>query len=102
MIFPETLEDNIQKTDRKLKELALRMEQLESEHQRLLEEMGLTIGSNLPEAEELPPDTRALLENEKKKMQEQLSLMLHTVDPLQTKKCLSEQAGIQSHWLFVR
>lgn len=106
MSLEEKLEEKIQKTKFKMKELSLALERLNQEYHQLLEELASTpeqIKDYLENSENFTPPIWEMLQNEKKKLDDQLNLELSRVrDPLKLKKTFSENGSIQNHWLFVR
>jgi hypothetical protein len=106
MSLEEKLEEKIQKTKLKMKELSLALERLNQEYQQLLDELASTpeqIKDYLENSDNFTPPIWEMLQNEKKKLDDQLNLELSLVrDPLKLKKTFSEKGSIQNHWLFVR
>jgi uncharacterized membrane-anchored protein YhcB (DUF1043 family) len=106
MSIKEKLEEKIQKTERKLNEVAISLKRLDREYQQLLEELALTpeqLSGYVENPDNFSPPIWEYLQNEKKKLDEKLNLELsHVSDPLKTKKTFSERGNIQPHWLFVR
>lgn len=105
MTFKEKLEDKIQKTEKKLLELSLNIKRMDREYQSLLEEMAITPEQiqNAENEKDFSPPIWVQLQNEKKKLDDQLKLELSSlVDLSKTKKTLAERGAIQQHWLFVR
>lgn len=102
----EKLEEKIQRSERKLLELSLHIQRLNSEYQQLLEELDLTpeqlkIFAENPE--NFPPPIWEQLQDEKKQWEACLNLELENVrDANKTKKVIAERGKIQRHWLFVR
>jgi hypothetical protein len=106
MSVKEKLEDKIVKTERRLKEFAIRLKRLDREYQRLLEELALT-PEQLKDFAENPanfdPPIWEQLQNEKKKRDEILTLEIESIpDPNKTKQATSERGKVQQHWLYVR
>lgn len=106
MSTKETLEDKIQRTERKLLELSLMLKRLDGEYQRLLEEMSFTpkqLKDYVENPENFDPPIWEHLQNEKKMLDEKLNLELNNIsDLMHTKKTLAERGKVQQHWLFVR
>lgn len=106
MSVEEKLEDKIQKTEKRLRELSIIMKRLDREYQKLLEEMDTSpeqLKAYVDNSDNFAPPIWEQLQNEKKKLDEKLNLELSCVsDPTKTKKAISERASVQKHWLFVR
>lgn len=106
MVVEEKLEDKIQRTEKKLKELSFHMQRLNRDYQQLLNDLALT-PEQLKEFVEDPNNFSPLiweqLQNEKKKLDEWLNLELNNVhDANKAKTVYSEKGKVQQHWLFVR
>ncbi len=106
MSLKENLEEKIQKTQLKMKELAISLEQLKFDYQKLVEELALSpeqLKEYVENSENFSPPIWKQLQEEKKQLDEKLNLELNQVrDPLQIKKTFSEKGNVQQHWLFVR
>lgn len=106
MAFKDKMEDKMQRTEKKLMELSLNLKRIDREYQGLLEEMAISA----EQLEEYARDEKKTsspiwiqLQNEQKKLDEQLNLELNAIsDPSKTKKTQSERGNVQRHWLFVR
>lgn len=100
------IEEKIQRTERKLKELSILLQRLTEEYNEVLKEMALT-PSEIKEYVENPnnfaPNIWEEMQEDKKKWEEKLDLELKSLPNIQnTKKNMAEKGQIQQHWLFVR
>lgn len=106
MAFEQKLEDKITTTQRKLKELSIKMEKLDHDYNKLLKELELTpeqLKNYIENPENFTQPIWEQLQNEKKMLDEKLNLELSRAsDPNKTKQAYSEKGTIQQHWLFVR
>lgn len=102
----ENLDQQLQQTMLKMKELAIKKEQLSHTYQQLLTDLGMTSEEVLTytkNPDNFSPPIWEELQNEEKKLEEELNLELSLLrDPLKTKKSLSEQGMVKPHWIFVR
>ena len=106
MAIHEKIEEQIHKTEQKLKELSIHIQRLDREYTQLLEELELT-PEQLKDFAKNPANFSSSiwekLQEEKKQFDEELNLKLSNVrDANKTKQTLSEKSSIQQHWLFVR
>jgi uncharacterized membrane-anchored protein YhcB (DUF1043 family) len=106
MSLEEQLKEKIQKTERKMKELALHLEHLDRNYQQLLQEMALSsnqMEEDIQNADNFSPEVWEALENERRQLEEKLDLDLKCIrDPFKLKQAFQEQGAIKQHWLFVR
>lgn len=102
----KNLDHQLQQTMLKMKELSIKKEHLAHTYQQLLTDLAMTPEEVLTYAknpDNFSPPLWEELQNEKKKLEEELELELSQVrDPLKTKKSLSEQGLVKPHWIFVR
>ncbi len=102
----ENLDHQLQQTMLKMKELSIKKERLAHTYQQLLTDLAMTSEEVLTytkNPDNFSPPLWEELQNEKKKLDEELELELsHVRDPLKTKKSLSEQGLVKPHWIFVR
>jgi chromosome segregation ATPase len=106
MTMQNTLEEKIQSTDRRVKEILEEVEKTSAELDLILEELEATPG-DLEEFFADPLRFSALeweeIESEKKKLDEHLDCEMDNVrDPAKVRKKFAENGHVQQHWLFVR
>lgn len=106
MFNKESISDNILQTERKLKELSIKMEKVQQDYQKLLNEIGLSpeqISEYVDNPDNFSPPIWEMLQKERAHLDERLNLELSRIkDPRKNEKKYSDQAVIQQHWLFVR
>lgn len=106
MVVKEKLEEKINQTERKLRELSIRLERFDQEYQEILEELGVTpseLTDFASNSDNFPSSTWKELQKEKEQIDLKLNLELNNVrDANKTAKRATERGFIQQHWLFVR
>lgn len=102
----EEIHKKIQSTEKEMRELSLSVERLHQEYQQLLNELELTpeqIKASIENPENLLPEERELIQEERKKLDEKLNLELSQIkDIKKTEENFETLKEIQKHWLFVR
>ncbi len=105
-MIEEKLQEKINKTDRKLVELNLHIQQLNSDYQEYLNEIALNpeeLKEFVENSDNFSPDLWTQLHNEKKEMEERLNKELNNVnDAKKTQDAMSERGKVQPHWVFMR
>lgn len=100
------LNQKLQATHIKLKEMSIQMDTLDREYETLLEEVGISsdeLDDYLSKPENFSEPIWESMQREKKKLDEKLDLSLKNIkDPNKIAKTLSEQKTIQPYWIYVR
>ena len=105
-MIEEKLEEKIHRTDRKLAELLIRLEQIQQQHHEIINDLNATPEDLIAfsqNRDNFSAETWEQLQEEKKQIEQWLHLQLSNVrDPCKAKKATDERAAVQQHWLFVR
>lgn len=104
MFTKDNIEEKINLNKKKIREMDIRHERLDSDIEAFLEELEVTpekLTSFISNKENFTEENWQTLQDQKKQLDEKLNLSLNIRNPLQTKKALAS-LNVGSHWLHVK
>lgn len=104
MPFLTDLDQSLEKTQFKLKEISIGLERLDREMHQIFSELEVD-PKQLPteHSYHLPSSFWKGIQEDRKRLDNKLALALKNIkDPLKSKKTFSERGMVKPHWLFVR
>lgn len=105
MFFKDSAEEKLTINEKKIQELAIRLEKLDLDINGFLKEMEVTpeqLTTFISQKENFTEDNWKELQEQKKKLDEKLDLELRNIrNPLKTKSALAS-LNVGRHWLHVR
>lgn len=105
MFFQDTAEEKLKVNEKKMRELAIRLEKLDSDISAFLEELNVTpeqLTSFVSNKDNFTDSNWIDLQAEKKKLDEKLNTELKNIrNPLKSKKNLAS-LNVSQHWLYVK
>ena len=105
MLSNDKTEEQLKTNEKKIRELAIRLESLDKDTHSFLQELEVTpeqLTSFVSRKENFTEDNWESLQQQKKKLDEKLDIEIKNIrDPLKSKKAL-QSLNIAQHWLHVR
>lgn len=105
MLSQDNFEEKLQGNEKKIRELSIRLEKLESDVSVFLKELEVTpdqLTAFISKKENFTEENWEELQKQKKQLDEKLDLQLKNVrDPLKIKKALGS-LNVGQHWLYVK
>lgn len=100
------IENQILKNDLSLQELLIRIDSLDREVKKLLEELNITpeqVSQFVSLKDNFTQENWEQLQQQRKMLDEKLDLELRSIrDPQKTKNTFQENKNIARHWIFVK
>lgn len=104
-MFFDTLEQNTARLDKKIKEICIQTEKLETDIKNYFNENNINpieVALYLENKENFSDDEWEFIQETRKKLDEKLNLNLSNIkDPVKAKKSYNDRL-VQPNWLFVR
>ncbi|MBS4169833.1 Uncharacterized protein NEOC95_000551 [Neochlamydia sp. AcF95] len=105
MFSPDILEEKLNINERKMRELAIRLEKLDEDTHAFLEELEISpeqLTTFISQKENFTDSNWQELQQQKKQMDDKLETELNNIrNPLQSKQIFSS-LNVARHWLYVR